>query len=122
MPDAFITLTQRMLSKTEINANKTVIAFLKEELGLDYNDKFFENRNKFTITGQYSDGEKVNVNFFRRSGRGDKMISIQKLKQYAKAGDKIRLSFNDEETRIYILLEHLLAHVVDSGEHDETDS
>lgn len=122
MPDAFITLTQRMLSKTEINANKTVIAFLKEELGLDYNDKFFENRNKFTITGQYSDGEKVNVNFFRRSGRGDKMISIQKLKQYAKAGDKIRLSFNDEETRIYILLEHLLAHVVDSGEHDETNS
>ena len=111
MSDAFITLTQRMLSKTEINANKTVIAFLKEELGLDYNDKFFENRNKFTITGQYSDGEKVNVNFFRRSGRGDKMISIQKLKQYAKAGDKIRLSFNDEETRIYILLEHLLAHV-----------
>ena len=110
-----------MLSKTEINANKTVIAFLKEELGLDYNDKFFENRNKFTITGQYSDGEKVNVNFFRRSGRGDKMISIQKLKQYAKAGDKIRLSFNDEETRIYILLEHLLAHV-DEGEHDETNS
>ena len=46
MPDAYITLTQRMLSKSEINANKTVQQFLLEDFGMEYTDKFFENRNK----------------------------------------------------------------------------
>ena len=106
MPDAYITLTQRMLSKSEINANKTVQQFLLEDFGMDYTDKFFENRNKLTVIGEYIDGEEVNVNFFRRSGRGDKMISIQKLGQYADAGDKVRLLSNSESdgdgTRIFI--------------------
>tara|TARA_R100001509_G_C4853517_1_gene210924 strand:+ start:539 stop:898 length:360 start_codon:yes stop_codon:yes gene_type:complete len=106
MPDAYITLTQRMLSKSEINANKTVQQFLLEDFGMEYTDKFFENRNKLTVIGEYIDGEEVNVNFFRRSGRGDKMISIQKLGQYADAGDKVRLLSDSESdgdgTRIYI--------------------
>ena len=52
MPDAYITLTQRMLSKSEINANKTVQQFLLEDFGMEYTDKFFENRNKLTVIGE----------------------------------------------------------------------
>ena len=102
--EAKIKLTQRMLSKSEINANKTVRQFLLDEFDMDYTDPFF-NENKFTVTGEYIDGTEAKVNFFTRSGRGDKMISIQKLKQYADAGDIVRLISNSRDadgTRIFI--------------------
>jgi hypothetical protein len=60
------------------------------------------------VTGEYIDGTEAKVNFFTRSGRGDKMISIQKLKQYANAGDEVRLIWDtwDENglPRIFILI------------------
>lgn len=101
--EAIIKLTERMLSKSEINANKTVRQFLSDEFDMDYTDPFFKE-NKFTVTGEYIDGTEAKVNFFTRSGRGDKMISIQKLKQYANAGDEVHLSseWDANETRIFI--------------------
>jgi hypothetical protein len=104
--DAKIKLTQRMLEKSEINANKTVKQFLLDDFGMEYTDPFFKVGNKLTVFGEYIDGEEVHVNFFRRSGRGDTMLSIQKLKQYADAGDEVRLSSDSESdgdgTRIFI--------------------
>ena len=48
----------------------------------------------------------VNVRFYRTGKRGDKRISIQKLKQYAKAGDEVILTSNvkdaEGEYLIYI--------------------
>jgi len=102
---ANITLTQRMLNKSEINANKTIQQFLLDDFGLSYTDDFFLVGQKYTVLGEYTDGEVVHVNFFRRSGRGDKMISIQKLKKYAEAGDRVNLSSGSEEEsglRIFI--------------------
>jgi len=103
---ANIKLTKRMLDKAEINANKTVQQFLSDDFGLEYTDPFFSEGSKLTVIAEYKDGEEANVNFFRRSGRGDKMVSIQKLKTYADAGDEVHLSSNSESdgdgTHIYI--------------------
>ena len=105
MTEATIKLTQRMLIKSEINANKTVKKFLADDFGIEYTDNFFDD-SKLSIEGEYADGTVAKVNFFRRSGRGDKMISIQSLKHYADAGDMVILRSNSESdgdgTEIYI--------------------
>ena len=41
MTDARIKLTNTMLNKSIIDANKTVQSFLLEDFGMDYNEKFF---------------------------------------------------------------------------------
>jgi hypothetical protein len=105
--DARIKLTKTMLNKSIIDANKTVQSFLLEDFGMDYADKFFTEqfynadkdrfeRNKFTIIGEYIDGTEADITFYRSGKRGDKRISIQKLKQYADAGDEVRLSSDAE--------------------------
>jgi hypothetical protein len=114
---ANIKLTKTMLDKSIIDANKTVQSFLLEDFGMDYTDKFFTEqfynadkdrfeRNKFTIIGEYIDGTESVITFYRSGKRGDKRISIQKLKQYADAGDEVRLISNSESdgdgTRIFI--------------------
>jgi len=115
--DARIKLTKTMLDKSIIDANKTVQSFLLEDFGMDYTDRFFTEtifnaekdkweRNKFTVIGEYIDGTEANITFYRSGKRGDKRISIQKLKQYADAGNEVRLISNSESdgdgTRIFI--------------------
>ena len=114
---AKIKLTKTMLDKSIIDANKTVQSFLYEDFGMDYTDKFFTEqfynaekdrfeRKKFTIIGEYIDGTEADITFYRSGKRGDKRISIQKLKQYADAGDVVRLSSDSESdgdgTHIFI--------------------
>ena len=114
---AKIKLTKTMLDKSIIDANKTVQSFLLEDFGMDYTDKFFTEtffnaekdkweRNKFTIIGEYIDGTEADITFYRSGKRGDKRISIQKLKQYADAGNEVRLISDSESdgdgTRIFI--------------------
>lgn len=114
---ANIKLTKTMLDKSIIDANKTVQSFLLEDFGMDYTDKFFTEtffnaekdkweRNKFTIIGEYIDGTEADITFYRSGKRGDKRISIQKLKQYADAGNEVRLISDSESdgdgTRIFI--------------------
>ena len=126
--DAKIKLTKTMLDKSIIDANKTVQSFLFEDFGMDYSDKFFTEqyynsdkdrfeRNKFTIMGEYIDGTEADITFYRSGKRGDRRISIQKLKQYADAGNEVRLISDSESdgdgTRIFI-------SVYTSGE--ETDA
>ena len=114
---AKIKLTKTMLDKSIIDANKTVQIFLYEDFGMDYNDKFFTEhyynydtdkfeRKRFFVMGEYIDGEEAKITFYRSGKRGDKRISIQKLRQYADAGDEVRLSSDSESdgdgTRIFI--------------------
>jgi len=114
---ANIKLTKTMLDKSIIDANKTVQSFLLDDFGMDYADKFFTaqfynadkdrfERNKFTIIGEYIDGTEADITFYRSGKRGDKRISIQKLKQYADAGNEVRLISDSESdgdgTRIFI--------------------
>ena len=106
MTDARIKLTNTMLDKSIIDANKTVQSFLYEDFGMDYNDTFFVERNKYIVMGEYIDGEEAKITFYRSGKRGDKRISIQKLKQYADAGNEVRLISDSESdgdgTRIFI--------------------
>ena len=89
--EAKIKLTKTMLDKSIIDANKSVRDFLMEDFGMDYNDQFFVDRNKFIVTGEYIDGTEAKITFYRTGTRGDKRISIQKLKQYADAGNEVCL-------------------------------
>jgi len=103
--EAKIKLTKTMLDKCIIDANKTVQQFLTDDFEMSYDDPYFtqqwynEKANRFergrlTITGEYADGERVDVRFYRSGTRADKRISIQKLKHYAEAGDTVILTSN----------------------------
>ena len=129
MTDAKIKLTNTMLDKSIIDANKTVQSFLLEDFGMDYSDKFFTEqfynsekdrfeRKKFTVKGEYIDGTEADITFYRSGKRGDRRISIQKLRQYADAGNEVRLISDSESdgdgTRIFI-------SVYTSGEEASAD-
>jgi hypothetical protein len=105
--EAKIKLTKTMLNKSIIDANKSVQQFLDHDFGMNYDDKFFTytyfnseterfERNAFFIVGEYADGTEADVRFYRSATRGDKRISIQKLKQYAEAGDEVILTSDAE--------------------------
>jgi len=105
--EAKIKLTKTMLDKSIIDANKTVQQFLDHNFGMNYDDPFFTKewydldaertmRNAFFVVGEYADGTEANVKFYRSAKRGDKRISIQKLKQYAEAGDEVILTSDAE--------------------------
>ena len=107
MVEAKIKLTKTMLDKSIIDANKTVCEFLDHDFGMNYNDRFFTEewydterertmRNAFLVVGEYADGTEGDVKFYRSAKRGDKRISIQKLKQYAEAGDEVILTSDAE--------------------------
>ena len=117
--EATIKLTKTMLDKSIIDANKTVQKFLTDDFEMSYDDPYFVQqwynektqryeRGKLTVTGEYADGERVDVRFYRSGKRADKRISIQKLKQYAESGDTVILTSNvgdrgsDAEYFIYI--------------------
>lgn len=115
--EAKIKLTKTMLDKSIIDANKTVQQFLDNDFGMNYDDPFFTTehvdpdtgkteRSAFFVFGEYIDGTEVYVRFYRSAKRGDKRISIQKLKQYAEAGDQVILTSDAESLhdgyRIYI--------------------
>lgn len=86
---ATIKITQRMLNKSIIDANKSVVDFVKEYLPVCYDT--IENGTKVTHTLFYSDGEDTQLRLYRRP-RGDKLLSIQNLSKKAKAGDTVTFS------------------------------
>ena len=105
--EAKIKLTKTMLDKSIIDANKTVCEFLDHDFGMNYNDRFFTEewydtekertmRNAFLVVGEYADGTEGDIKFYRSAKRGDKRISIQKLKQYAEVGDEVILTSDAE--------------------------
>jgi len=85
---ARIKITQRMLNKSIIDANKSVVKFFREylpELGYD----FIENGSKNVILAHYDDGHEytsTQIRLYRRP-RGDKLMSVEGLTRRAKAGD-----------------------------------
>ena len=105
--EAKIKLTKTMLDKSIIDANKSVQQFLDHDFGMNYDNPFFTKewydldtertmRNAFLVVGEYADGAEANIKFYRSAKRGDKRISIQKLKQYAEAGDEVILTSDAE--------------------------
>lgn len=105
--EATIKLTKTMLDKSIIDANKSVREFLDHDFGMSYDDPFFTKewydaeaertmRNAFLVVGEYADGTEGDVKFYRSAKRGDKRISIQKLKQFAEVGDQVILTSDAE--------------------------
>jgi len=116
--EATIKLTKTMLDKSIIDANKTVQQFLTDDFEMSYDDPYFVQqwynektqryeRGKLTVTGEYADGERVDVRFYRSGTRADKRISIQKLKQYAEAGDEVILTSNAKDEGVNEYLIHI---------------
>ena len=104
--EAKIKLTKTMLDKSIIDANKSVQHLLSEFVTHGFDDPVFERRydtirgsvrGRIRITGEYADGERVIVRFYKSDKRGDKRVSIQNLKQYAEAGDTVILTSNEWE-------------------------
>ena len=96
---AKINLTDTMLNKSIIDANKSVCEFAKTYL-FDYNEA--ESGERTVVAASYPDGTDARVTFYRAKTRGDKRISITKLKKFAEAGDTITLV--DDESGIKILV------------------
>ena len=116
--EAKIKLTKTMLDKSIIDANKTVQQFLTDDFEMSYDDPYFVQqwynektqryeRGKLTVTGEYADGERVDVRFYRSGKRADKRISIQKLRQYAEAGDEVILTSNAKDEGVNEYLIHI---------------
>lgn len=86
---ASIKITQRMLNKSIIDANKSVVAFAKWYLPIDYDH--IENGQKVTYRGFFTDDfttQHSEIRLYKRP-RGDKLLSIKHLSKWAKAGDTV---------------------------------
>jgi hypothetical protein len=90
-----------MLKKSIIDANKSVCEFAKH---FSFNYKEAECGERKPLKASYPDGTQAKVTFYRAKTRGDKRISITKLKKFAKAGDKVTLINTDDDERIKILI------------------
>jgi hypothetical protein len=101
MNTALINLTDTMLKKSIIDANKSVCEFAKH---FSFNYKEAECGERKPLKASYPDGTQAKVTFYRAKTRGDKRISITKLKKFAKAGDKVTLINTDDGERIKILI------------------
>ena len=101
MNTALINVTDTMLKKSIIDANKSVCEFAKT-FSFDYKEAECGDRQPFKAS--YPDGTPAKVTFYRAKTRGDKRISITKLKKFADAGDKVTLLNTDDDEVIKILI------------------
>ena len=95
-----ITLTKRMLSKSIIDANKSLTVFFKEYIGGGSYDSI-DNGTKMVHPAVLSsfDAKEVmetTITFYRRP-RGDKLLSIQNLSAFAKEGDTVKFDMMDDQ-------------------------
>ena len=103
---ARIKITQRMLNKSIIDANKSVVAFVRDcypTLGYD----FIDNGCKNTLVAYYDDGHAytpTSIRLYRRP-RGDKLLSVQGMTVRAKASDVMTFEFDKKINIIIVRLE-----------------
>lgn len=93
-PDlATIRLTQTMLTKHIIDANESVrrLALL---CGIDYQQ--IGAGEKTTRAAMLADGTETAINFYKTK-RGDKRVSISRLKHHARAGDLVGITYQIDE-------------------------
>ena len=88
MNTAVINITDTMLNKSIIDANKSVCALAKN-FSFDYNEA--ECGQRQPLEAAYADGTEAKVTFYRAKTRGDKRISIKNLRKFAAEGDTVKL-------------------------------
>lgn len=98
MKTATIKITQRMLNKSIIDANKSVVDFVKEYLPVDYDDLEWSRVNggkpRITFSAKFTDGSPSEVRCYLRP-RGDRLLSIKNITKKAAAGDTVTFSHAD---------------------------
>jgi hypothetical protein len=96
--EARIKLTKRMLTKSIMDANKSVQALADE---IDYSYNQIANGDKVIIDALYEDDTPTEVRLYRRP-RGDKLLSVKNLRKFAREGDTLGLrsdmTVNDDMT------------------------
>ena len=85
--EARIKLTKRMLTKSIMDANKSVQALADE---IDYSYNQIANGEKVTIDALYEDDTPTEVRLYRRP-RGDRLLSVKNLRKFASEGDTLGL-------------------------------
>ena len=94
---AKIKITQRMLNKSIIDANKSVVELFSRNLAhRGYVN--IDNGAKQVVRAVYDDGSgytETEIRLYRRP-RGDKLLSIKGLSKRATAGDVVTIEYDDK--------------------------
>ena len=99
-----IKVTQRMLNKSIIDANKAVTSFVEDNLPYGY-DGMQGKMHYPAHIGRPNDWMDSELRIYKRP-RGDKLLSIKNLSKVAKAGDVLTLETSDGVT-VYITVTKL---------------
>ena len=89
-PTATIDLTFTMLDKCIIDANATVRRFAFAN-GIDFTQLEKGGENGVTIEARHFGGEECKIKFYLTK-RGDRRVSISKLKSIAGSGDTVAIT------------------------------
>tara|TARA_R110002033_G_scaffold13918_2_gene41184 strand:+ start:1202 stop:1579 length:378 start_codon:yes stop_codon:yes gene_type:complete len=92
-PTATINLTSTMLDKSIIDANATVRRFAFSN-GVDFTKLEKGGSNGVVIEARHFDGQECKIKFYLTK-RGDRRVSISKLKTIAGHGDKVAITVLD---------------------------
>ena len=92
-PTATIDLTFTMLDKCIIDANATVRRFAFAN-GIDFTQLEKGGENGVTIEARHFGGEECKIKFYLTK-RGDRRVSISKLKSIAGSGDTVAITMLD---------------------------
>ena len=96
--EARIKLTKRMLTKSIMDANKSVQRLADY---IDYSYNQIANGEKVIIDALYEDDTPTEVRLYRRP-RGDRLLSVKNLRKFASEGDTVGLrseiTVNDDMT------------------------
>jgi hypothetical protein len=92
-PTATIDLTFTMLDKCIIDANATVRRFAFAN-GIDFTQLEKGGENGVTIDARHFGGEECKIKFYLTT-RGDRRVSISKLKSIAGSGDTVAITMLD---------------------------
>ena len=92
-PTATIDLTFTMLDKCIIDANATVRRFAFAN-GIDFTQLEKGGENGVTIEARHFGGEECKIKFYLTK-RGDRRVSISKLKSIAGGGDTVAITMLD---------------------------
>jgi|DEB0MinimDraft_6_1074348.scaffolds.fasta_scaffold16204_5 hypothetical protein len=94
MKTGVINVTQRMINKCIIDANKTVIDWVKSELPISYDNLIAGE--KVAYDAIFQDGSLSKLRIYKRQHkrrkRPDCLLSIKGLRQQCLAGDRIELT------------------------------
>tara|TARA_R100000995_G_C3481454_1_gene124185 strand:- start:2351 stop:2737 length:387 start_codon:yes stop_codon:yes gene_type:complete len=91
---AIIRLTRTMLEKAIIDANASIRNFSKL-CGVNFDE--MNSGDRQTIKAAFLDGTETQLSFYRtKNARGDRRFSIKGIKQQAKEGDTVAITFEQD--------------------------